>query len=101
MRRFTHSLSLSRRRTPKWFPDAYYGNEHSGGVRGHYYHVFNTVRICRTNNKSCEARRSADYWVVGPTIAPDSRYTTNFLQRQHPRRHQHHHQLNDLDGKAS
>ncbi|KAH9178360.1 hypothetical protein EDB89DRAFT_2064132 [Lactarius sanguifluus] len=25
-----------------WFPDAYYGNEHSGGVRGHFYHVFNT-----------------------------------------------------------
>ncbi|KAI0270152.1 hypothetical protein BGY98DRAFT_1011591 [Russula aff. rugulosa BPL654] len=22
-----------------WFPDAYYGNEDSGGVRGHYYHV--------------------------------------------------------------
>ena len=40
--------SRSRRRTPKWFPNAYYGNEHSGGVRGHYYHVFNTVRICRT-----------------------------------------------------
>jgi hypothetical protein len=54
----THMLSLSRRRTPKWFPNAYYGNEHSGGVRGHYYHVFNTVRICRTDNKSCEARRS-------------------------------------------
>lgn len=28
----------------KWFPNAYYGNEDSGGVRGHYYHVFNTVR---------------------------------------------------------
>ncbi|KAN0120924.1 Frag1/DRAM/Sfk1 family domain containing protein [Russula decolorans] len=25
-----------------WFPDAYYGNEDSGGVRGHYYHVFDT-----------------------------------------------------------
>ncbi|KAH9018476.1 Frag1/DRAM/Sfk1 family-domain-containing protein [Lactarius pseudohatsudake] len=25
-----------------WFPDAYYGDEHSGGVRGHFYHVFNT-----------------------------------------------------------
>ena len=28
----------------KWFPDAYFGNEDSGGVRGHYYHVFDTVR---------------------------------------------------------
>jgi hypothetical protein len=28
----------------KWFPDAYYGNEDSGGVRGHHYHVFDTVR---------------------------------------------------------
>ena len=27
----------------KWFPDAYYGDEDSGGVQGHYYHVFNTV----------------------------------------------------------
>ena len=51
--------------------------------------------------KFCEARRSADYWVVGPTFSPDSRYTTNCLQRQHPRQHQHHHQPNDLDGKAS
>ncbi|KAH8977705.1 hypothetical protein EDB86DRAFT_3000184 [Lactarius hatsudake] len=25
-----------------WFPEAYYGDEHSGGVRGHFYHVFNT-----------------------------------------------------------
>ncbi|KAH9068217.1 Frag1/DRAM/Sfk1 family-domain-containing protein [Lactarius deliciosus] len=25
-----------------WFPDTYYGDEHSGGVRGHFYHVFNT-----------------------------------------------------------
>ena len=31
-------------RVLKWFPDAYYGNEDSGGVRGHYYHVFDTVR---------------------------------------------------------
>jgi hypothetical protein len=31
-------------RALKWFPDAYYGNEDSGGVRGHYYHVFDTVR---------------------------------------------------------
>jgi hypothetical protein len=30
---------------PQWFPDAYYGNGDSGGVRGHYYHVFDTVRI--------------------------------------------------------
>ncbi|KAI0313182.1 hypothetical protein OF83DRAFT_1142578, partial [Amylostereum chailletii] len=25
-----------------WFPLEYYGTEHSGGVRGHYYHVFGT-----------------------------------------------------------
>ncbi|KAG6370470.1 hypothetical protein JVT61DRAFT_12093 [Boletus reticuloceps] len=25
-----------------WFPMEYYGNEHQGGVNGHYYHVFNT-----------------------------------------------------------
>ncbi|KDQ53108.1 hypothetical protein JAAARDRAFT_39481 [Jaapia argillacea MUCL 33604] len=25
-----------------WFPMEYYGNENEGGVRGHYYHVFNT-----------------------------------------------------------
>ncbi|KAF8556174.1 hypothetical protein OG21DRAFT_1409449 [Imleria badia] len=25
-----------------WFPLEYYGNEHEGGVNGHYYHVFNT-----------------------------------------------------------
>jgi len=25
-----------------WFPMEYYGNEHEGGVNGHYYHVFNT-----------------------------------------------------------
>jgi hypothetical protein len=31
-------------RALKWLPDAYYGNEDSGGVRGHYYHVFDTVR---------------------------------------------------------
>jgi hypothetical protein len=31
-------------RALKWFPDAYYGNENSGGVRGHYYHVFDKVR---------------------------------------------------------
>jgi hypothetical protein len=30
---------------PQWFPDAYYGKQDSGGVRGHYYHVFDTVRI--------------------------------------------------------
>jgi hypothetical protein len=28
--------------TEHWFPDAYYGDENHGGVRGHYYHVFNT-----------------------------------------------------------
>ncbi|KAG1725361.1 uncharacterized protein EDB91DRAFT_1239861 [Suillus paluster] len=25
-----------------WFPMEYYGNENEGGVKGHYYHVFNT-----------------------------------------------------------
>ncbi|KAF9256349.1 hypothetical protein L218DRAFT_911394 [Marasmius fiardii PR-910] len=25
-----------------WFPMEYYGNEHQGGVNGHFYHVFNT-----------------------------------------------------------
>ncbi|KAI0259848.1 Frag1/DRAM/Sfk1 family-domain-containing protein [Gloeopeniophorella convolvens] len=25
-----------------WFPDEYYGDENGGGVRGHFYHVFNT-----------------------------------------------------------
>lgn len=25
-----------------WFPMEYYGNEREGGVRGHFYHVFNT-----------------------------------------------------------
>ncbi|KAI9567300.1 Frag1/DRAM/Sfk1 family-domain-containing protein [Boletus coccyginus] len=25
-----------------WFPMEYYGNEHEGGVNGHYYHVFDT-----------------------------------------------------------
>ncbi|KZT29935.1 hypothetical protein NEOLEDRAFT_1238654 [Neolentinus lepideus HHB14362 ss-1] len=25
-----------------WFPMEYYGNEKEGGVRGHFYHVFNT-----------------------------------------------------------
>ncbi|KAH0833136.1 Frag1/DRAM/Sfk1 family-domain-containing protein [Lanmaoa asiatica] len=25
-----------------WFPMEYYGNEHEGGVNGHYYHVFHT-----------------------------------------------------------
>lgn len=28
--------------TEHWFPDAYYGDENHGGVRGHFYHVFNT-----------------------------------------------------------
>jgi hypothetical protein len=36
--------SLFATRPFKWFPDAYYGNEDTGGVRGHYYHVFDTVR---------------------------------------------------------
>jgi hypothetical protein len=40
-----HALYFGRPfRALKWFPDAYYGNEDSGGVRGHYYHVFDTVR---------------------------------------------------------
>ena len=30
-----------------WFPQEYYGDERSGGVRGHFYHVFNTVRSFR------------------------------------------------------
>ena len=29
-----------------WFPQEYYGSEREGGVRGHFYHVFNTVRLC-------------------------------------------------------
>ena len=37
-------LMLSAFDALKWFPDAYHGNEDSGGVRGHYYHVFETVR---------------------------------------------------------
>jgi len=28
----------------KWFPMAYYGGPGHGGVNGHYYHVFGTVR---------------------------------------------------------
>ncbi|KAF8962704.1 Frag1/DRAM/Sfk1 family-domain-containing protein [Flammula alnicola] len=28
-----------------WFPMAYYGDAKSGGVNGHYYHVFNTVSL--------------------------------------------------------
>ena len=53
VRLFFNSITLVRSfplfygrpfRTLKWFPDAYYGNEDSGGVRGHYYHVFDTVR---------------------------------------------------------
>ena len=40
-----HALFLVAPLLPlKWFPDAYYGNEDSGGVRGHFYHVFDTVR---------------------------------------------------------
>jgi hypothetical protein len=37
-------LRARREELPKehWFPDAYYGDEHYGGVRGHFYHVFNT-----------------------------------------------------------
>ena len=30
--------------TRQWFAMEYHGNEHEGGVNGHYYHVFNTVR---------------------------------------------------------
>ncbi|KAG1821921.1 Frag1/DRAM/Sfk1 family-domain-containing protein [Suillus subaureus] len=28
-----------------WFPMEYYGNEDEGGMNGHFYHVFNTVRL--------------------------------------------------------
>ncbi|KAH9972711.1 Frag1/DRAM/Sfk1 family-domain-containing protein [Lactifluus volemus] len=36
-------LQVAKDELPKehWFPDAFYGNEHYGGVRGHFYHVFN------------------------------------------------------------
>ncbi|KAI9462145.1 Frag1/DRAM/Sfk1 family-domain-containing protein [Russula earlei] len=35
-------LRAQREDLPKehWFPDAFFGNAESGGVRGHYYHVF-------------------------------------------------------------
>jgi len=29
----------------QWFPMEYYGNEDEGGMNGHFYHVFNTVRL--------------------------------------------------------
>ncbi|KAI0249871.1 Frag1/DRAM/Sfk1 family-domain-containing protein [Lactifluus subvellereus] len=37
-------LRCWREELPKehWFPAEYYGGEHYGGVRGHFYHVFNT-----------------------------------------------------------
>ena len=41
---FAHTLFLAATLSLKWFPDAYFGNEDFGGVRGHYYHVFDTVR---------------------------------------------------------
>ncbi len=28
----------------QWFPMAYYGDARHGGVNGHHYHVFGTVR---------------------------------------------------------
>lgn len=33
----------------QWLPMEYYGNEDVGGVNGHFYHVFNTVRSLHTN----------------------------------------------------
>ena len=38
------SIFFCRPTFAQWFPDAYYGDENRGGVRGHFYHVFNTVR---------------------------------------------------------
>lgn len=37
-------MSYTPLTTRQWFPMEYYGNEHEGGVNGHYYHVFDTVR---------------------------------------------------------
>jgi hypothetical protein len=56
-----HALSIFGRPfcAFKWFPDAYYGNEESGGVRGHYYHVFDTVRtLCVV----AKASKSSSFW---------------------------------------
>ncbi|KAI9451059.1 Frag1/DRAM/Sfk1 family-domain-containing protein [Lactarius psammicola] len=41
----TPKRTCTYRKNHIWFPDAYYGDEHYGGVRGHFYHVFNTVRL--------------------------------------------------------
>ena len=44
----------------QWFPMEYYGNEHEGGVNGHYYHVFDTVRT----SISFIARHSMDSYLA-------------------------------------
>jgi hypothetical protein len=42
-----------------WFPDSYYGNEDSGGVRGHFYHVFDTPLYYRFPPASAPKSTSA------------------------------------------
>jgi hypothetical protein len=42
-----------------WFPDSYYGNEDSGGVRGHFYHVFDTPLYYRFPSASAPKSTSA------------------------------------------
>ncbi|KAI0297277.1 Frag1/DRAM/Sfk1 family-domain-containing protein [Multifurca ochricompacta] len=43
-----------------WFPDAFYGDEHYGGVRGHFYHVFNTVCVFAMSTIPSERARADD-----------------------------------------
>lgn len=51
----------------QWFPMEYYGDETKGGVNGHFYHVFNTVRCF---NLDC----LRDYqWHISAAVLQNSR----------------------------
>lgn len=49
----------------QWFPMPYYGDEKQGGVNGHYYHVFNTVRCILS---TLHFRGSDDYYRISLCI---------------------------------
>jgi hypothetical protein len=66
----SHTPSPPTFTAPQWFPDAYYGKEDSGGVRGHYYHVFDTVRISCVTSKQIKSQRANWTMGAGPPLSP-------------------------------
>lgn len=76
---YTIKLILQRR---KWFPMEYYGGAHHGGVDGHYYHVFDTVRDQTLSCLNATKSWLDAYTTLTASILQDSRRTPSLIHKK-------------------